>query len=289
MGAAALLFLGQRAQHHAGRLRRRRGRSGGAAAARRRGLAAGAAGAARLATGAPAPRAGAAASGLPSAPSVRRFLTSTTTCLLRPWLKLWRTTPVSVRGLSDSVDFRDAQRLAVRGLGLSHSVLESCQFRSRPAGRRWPVSPVRKRSRRAKRARNVSFAGPASRAACTTFDRPNAKSNWAVVKALMTAIAVGVVAAAAARRRAWRRRRRWHRTHAAGRRPRRGPAPPRPWRSRPRPAPPCRRWRAHRAPRAPAGARSAPTRSGVTRTSRLKPRANTLRATASFERRPARP
>ena len=37
--------------------------------------------------------------------AVRRFLTSTTTCLLRPWLKLWRTTPVSVRGLSDSVDF----------------------------------------------------------------------------------------------------------------------------------------------------------------------------------------
>ncbi|BAR56832.1 hypothetical protein NK6_3656 [Bradyrhizobium diazoefficiens] len=28
---------------------------------------------------------------------------STTTCLLRPWLKLWRTVPVSTRGLSDSV------------------------------------------------------------------------------------------------------------------------------------------------------------------------------------------
>ena len=38
-------------------------------------------------------------------PTVRRFLTSTTTCLLRPWLKLWRTTPVSVRGLSDKVSF----------------------------------------------------------------------------------------------------------------------------------------------------------------------------------------
>ena len=67
--------------------------------------------------------------GLASAPAVRRFLTSTTTCLLRPWLKLWRTTPVSVRGLSDSVVGADAQRLAVRGLRLSHSVLESCQFR----------------------------------------------------------------------------------------------------------------------------------------------------------------
>ena len=36
-------------------------------------------------------------------PTVRRFTVSTTTCLERPWLKLWRTTPVSVRGFSDSV------------------------------------------------------------------------------------------------------------------------------------------------------------------------------------------
>ena len=64
----------------------------------------GAAGAARLA-GAAGAGAAAAASDLPSAPGIRRFLTSTTTCLLRPWLKLCRTTPVSVRGLSDSVDF----------------------------------------------------------------------------------------------------------------------------------------------------------------------------------------
>ena len=131
----------------------------------------------------------------------------------------------------------DAQRLAVRGLGVSHSVLESCQFRSRPVPP-WPVSPVRKRSRRAKRAKNVSFAGPASRAACTTFDRPNAKSNWAVVKALMTgdrrrrpsappqragelgdAVGAGI------------------RSHGSGPRPCRGRSPPRPWRSRPRPVP----------------------------------------------------
>ena len=56
--------------------------------------------AARLAAG----RAPAGFGALLSAPGLRRFLTSTTTCLLRPWLKLWRTTPVSVRGLSDSVD-----------------------------------------------------------------------------------------------------------------------------------------------------------------------------------------
>src|SRR6185295_15165184 len=39
----------------------------------------------------------------PGPPTTRRLTFSTTTCLLRPWLKLWRTTPVSVRGLSVSV------------------------------------------------------------------------------------------------------------------------------------------------------------------------------------------
>src|SRR5664279_2237756 len=38
--------------------------------------------------------------------------------------------------------------------------------------------PVRKRSKRLTRARKVSLTGPASRAACTTFGRFNAKSNW---------------------------------------------------------------------------------------------------------------
>ena len=38
-----------------------------------------------------------------AAPMLRRLTFSTTTCLLRPWLKLWRTTPVSVRGLSVSL------------------------------------------------------------------------------------------------------------------------------------------------------------------------------------------
>src|SRR5262249_52707484 len=50
------------------------------------------------------------------------------------------------------------------------------------------AEPARKRRRRAVRARNVSLSGPASRAACITFDRPNAKSNCAEVKTSMTTI-----------------------------------------------------------------------------------------------------
>ena len=46
--------------------------------------------------------AGSAATG--ASPGARRLvLFSTTTCLVRPWLKLWRTVPVSVRGRSDKV------------------------------------------------------------------------------------------------------------------------------------------------------------------------------------------
>ena len=44
--------------------------------------------------GAEARSAGVAASGLAS-PPIRRLTFSTTTALLRPWLKLWRTTPCS--------------------------------------------------------------------------------------------------------------------------------------------------------------------------------------------------
>src|SRR5262249_36182578 len=40
------------------------------------------------------------ASALVSPPTTRRLTFSTTTCLLRPWLKLWGTVPVSERGLS---------------------------------------------------------------------------------------------------------------------------------------------------------------------------------------------
>ena len=46
----------------------------------------------------------------------------------------------------------------------------------------------RKLVKRAARARKASLPGPASRAACTTFGRFNAKSNWAPVKALITTI-----------------------------------------------------------------------------------------------------
>src|SRR5260370_1112128 len=48
--------------------------------------------------------------------------------------------------------------------------------------------PVGKRSRRETRARNVSLSGPASRAACITFDRPNAKSNCTEVNVSITRI-----------------------------------------------------------------------------------------------------
>ena len=142
MGAAALLFLGQRAQHDAGRLRRgaaRRGAAGGGAAglagwrarggtARRRG------GAARLRA-------------CRRAPAVRRFLTSTTTCLLRPWLKLWRTTPVSVRGLSDSVVF--VPTLSVLPSGV---LVSDIQFSN-------PVSSARGRSHLGPARRSESAQG----------------------------------------------------------------------------------------------------------------------------------
>src|SRR6516165_6077675 len=53
---------------------------------------------------------------------------------------------------------------------------------------RSPELPARKRARRAARAMKVSHSRPASSAACTTFDRPKAKSNCAEVNASMTAI-----------------------------------------------------------------------------------------------------
>ena len=102
--AAVLLFLGQRAQHNAGRLRR--GRGGGAGAAWRRARRAprgttptrrGVAPRSRRRRGRRLRRLRFARSG------TRRFTFSTTTALVRPWLKLCRTTPVSARGLSVSV------------------------------------------------------------------------------------------------------------------------------------------------------------------------------------------
>ena len=283
VGAAAALFLGQRAQHDAGRASApARPVAAGAGAAGGRGWRRGRRGALG-GRGAGAAGAGAAASGLPSAPAMRRFLTSTTTCLLRPWLKLWRTTPVSVRGFSDSVVGADAQRLAVRGLGRQpfRSRILSVPSRPRPpsaASRR-----CRKRCQARKRAKNVSLAGPASRAACTTFDRPNAKSNWAEVKAVMTAIAVGVVRAGAAAPAslatpsapASAACSEADDAVAGERRLDLGEA----GRDQSRP---CRRWPARRARRAPAAARSGRRDPASRATSRLKPRAKTLRATASF-------
>ena len=74
--------------------------------------------------------AGAASAGLASpGPPMRRFTFSTTTALERPWLKLWRTTPVSARGLSVSVLVEvDAQRLLAGALRISshsHPILNA--------------------------------------------------------------------------------------------------------------------------------------------------------------------
>ena len=176
-GRGGAFFLGQGAQHHAGRLRRRArpGRRGGAVRGARPWPARRGRRAWRGAAGAggrrPTPRA------CPRR-RCRRFLTSTTTCLVRPWLKLWRTTPVSARGLSDRVVRADAQLLPpgvlVSAIPFSNPLSSDRGLRRRSPGLTGP-----KALKARKRARNVSLAGPASRAACTTFDRPNAKSNCA--------------------------------------------------------------------------------------------------------------
>src|SRR5581483_8926217 len=70
---------------------------GGAEGAVARALGAGAAGLAAAGSGACVSAAGAS----PPRRRLPRF--STTTCLVRPWLKLWRTVPVSTRGLSVKV------------------------------------------------------------------------------------------------------------------------------------------------------------------------------------------
>src|SRR5579872_2883358 len=55
------------------------------------------------ATGLAAAGSGVGVSAGPSPPRRRLPRFSTTTCLVRPWLKLWRTVPVSTRGLSVKV------------------------------------------------------------------------------------------------------------------------------------------------------------------------------------------
>src|SRR4029078_795722 len=84
---------------------------------------------------------------------------------------------------------RDAELLLAGGLGLAHSVL--CPYCPPVGACALTVSgerPARKYVKRATRVRKVSLPGPASRAACTTFGRFNAKSNWAPEKSPMTAI-----------------------------------------------------------------------------------------------------
>src|SRR6185437_2374700 len=83
----------------------------------------------------------------------------------------------------------DAEFLFARVLRFAHS--EFCPRASSVracAPTRSGEFPVRKRSKRLTRARNVSLTGPASRAACTTFGRLNAKSNWAPEKVVTVAI-----------------------------------------------------------------------------------------------------
>src|SRR5262245_16703347 len=87
----------------------------------------------------------------------------------------------------------DAKFLLARVFCLAHSVL--CPYAPSVGACALTASvekPVRKRVRRATRARNVSLPGPASRAACTTFGRPNAKSNWTPVHVSMTVISPGL-------------------------------------------------------------------------------------------------
>ena len=127
-------------------------------------------------------------------PATRRFTFSTTTALLRPWLKLWRTTPCSTPPrLSVSV-FVEVT-LSFSPVFLVVSVIR-VHFYTRSVPRRLsPAQPLRPSGRiagpkpfQAPAARqNVSLAGPASRAACITFGRPNAKSNCAEVKNPTTA------------------------------------------------------------------------------------------------------
>ena len=208
----------RRGRSPARRRRLRRGLAGGRPLGRRCGAGAGAASAFAL-------------------PGVRLFTFSTTTALVRPWLKLWRTTPVSLpRGLSVSV-------LAERRSASFRQSFPSFQpFRSRFLGRFSAVPYRPSRSGNAPgaraRARNALLSGPASRAACITFDRPNAKSNCAEVKASSTATAFRVLGVPAQRG--------GELPHPVGggiggvqhrRRRRPAPAPPRPWRSRSRPAP----------------------------------------------------
>ena len=90
-GARRALVLGEGAQHHAGIAARGGRRARGTGRWRRRGRLGG-------------DRLGGVGLSAGASPPTRRLPRfSTTTCLVRPWLKLWRTVPVSTRGLSVKV------------------------------------------------------------------------------------------------------------------------------------------------------------------------------------------
>src|SRR6516164_9944934 len=178
MGARGALFLGQRAQHDAGRLRCfRRGHGGW------RALGAGHRLLRRLSQRWLGLRLGRSADGTAFnfldhdllAAAMAKALAHDT--LLGAWLK---------RQLGD------AQFLVARGLCFTHSLLcprapaiGACvQFQLGDV-------PVRKRSKRVARARKVSLTGPASSAACTTFGQFNAKSKCSPEKLSTTTISRG--------------------------------------------------------------------------------------------------
>ena len=289
----------------------------GAGAASRRRLAAGAGVAPRAPLAAPRRARSTGRGRRPPRPSPcraahRRLTFSTTTALVRPWLKLWRTTPCSTpRAFSVSVlveptlsffspvfsvvsaipisilnsrisGLRRYHQLAPRGFG---------RFAHRIRRRQADLpGPVRKQSSRAARARNASLSGPASRAACTTFDRPNAKSNCARGKAAITAISAASSRRlprrmrACARRRARLRRACRSRDRLRSRASARS-ALPKPIATRPA----LWRWPARRARRCceqPLGPLERDR--GATRTSRLKLRAKPCAGSRVVERLPVR-
>src|SRR5664280_1564644 len=166
MGARDALLVGQRAQHHAGWLRRLGGHR------RRRGFGLGG----RLPCGLDGCRLGldlgrsadAAAFDLLDHDLLAAAVTEALAHHARLVARLER-------------QLGDAQFLFARGLCVAHS--EFCPRAPSVGACALTKSgefPVRKRSKRSTRARKVSLTGPASRAACTTFGRFNAKSNCAL-------------------------------------------------------------------------------------------------------------
>ena len=74
--------------------------------------------------------------------------------------------------------------MRIRTVIEARSSEQSCPSEFLAASAVLSSSAIRYRTRIWQRDRNVLLAGPASRAACITFDRPSAKSNCAEVKAV---------------------------------------------------------------------------------------------------------